>query len=58
LNPLAKALDKYLAVHDPDDLNSGSRLFDLYKVWRDGCKVGFNRVDLEKLAAWLEERTV
>jgi len=42
-------------AHDPDELNS--RLFDLYKAWRDGCKVGFNRVDLEKLAAWLEERT-
>jgi hypothetical protein len=24
--------------------------------WRDENKVGFNRVDLEKLAAWLEER--
>lgn len=51
---LAKAFDKYLAVHDPEELNT--RLFDLYKTWRDGCKVGFNRVDLEKLATWLEER--
>jgi hypothetical protein len=25
-------------------------------AWRDVNKVGFNRVDLEKLAAWLEER--
>jgi hypothetical protein len=25
-------------------------------MWRDENKVGFNRVDLEKLAAWLEER--
>ncbi len=31
-------------------------LFDLYKAWRDANKVGFNRVDLEKLAVWLEER--
>jgi len=50
---LAKAFDKYLAAHDPDELNW---LFDLYKAWRDENKVGFNRVDLEKLAAWLEER--
>ncbi len=53
---LAKAFDKYLAAHDPEELNKGSALFDLYKAWRDGCKVGFNRVDLGKLAAWLEER--
>ncbi|MGO8753234.1 MAG: hypothetical protein ACLQNE_45435 [Thermoguttaceae bacterium] len=53
---LAKAFDKYLAVHNPEQLNKGSALFDLYKAWRDGCKVGFNRVDLEKLAAWLDER--
>lgn len=54
---LAKAFDEYLAAHDPEELNKGSVLFDLYKAWRDGCKVGFNRVDLEKLAAWLGERT-
>jgi hypothetical protein len=53
---LAKGFDKYLAAHDPEPLNKGSALFDLYKQWRDGCKVGFNRVDLEKLAAWPEER--
>jgi hypothetical protein len=35
-------------------LNKG--LFDPYKARRDENKVGFNRVDLEKLAAWLEER--
>jgi hypothetical protein len=29
---------------------------DLYKPWRDGCKIGFNRVDLDKLIQWLEER--
>ena len=51
---LAKAFDKYLAAYDPGELNK--RLFDLYKAWRDENKVGFNRVDLEKLAAWLEER--
>jgi hypothetical protein len=49
---LAKAFDKYLAAHDPEELNKG--LFDLYKAWRDENKVGFNRVDLEKLLAWLE----
>jgi len=31
-------------------------LFNLYKAWRDEDKVGLNRVDLEKLAAWLAER--
>jgi hypothetical protein len=51
---LAKAFDKYLAVHDREELNKG--LFVLYKAWRDENKVGFNRVDLDKLAAWLEER--
>lgn len=52
---LANAFDKYLAAHDPDELNGGNVLFDLYKAWRDECKVGFNRVDLEKLLVWLEE---
>ena len=51
---LAKAFDKYLAAHDPEELDK--RLFDLYKAWRDENKVGFNRVDLEKLAAWLGDR--
>ncbi len=51
---LAKAFDKYLDGYDAKQLNN---LFDLYKAWRDGCKVGFNRVDLEKLVAWIEERT-
>ena len=45
---LAKAFDKYLEGYEPEDLN---RLFDLYKAWRDENKVGFNRVDLEKLQA-------
>ena len=50
---LAKAFDKYLDRYDAGQLEA---LFDLYKSWRDENKVGFNRVDLEKLAAWLEER--
>jgi hypothetical protein len=53
---LAIAFDRYLAAHAPEELNRGKTLFDLYKAWRDANKVGFNRVDLEKLAAWLEER--
>jgi hypothetical protein len=52
---LAKAFDKYLAAYDADQLNQGSHLFDLYKAGRDETKVGFNRVDLEKLIDWLEE---
>jgi hypothetical protein len=51
---LAKAFDKYLAAFDSALIDNG--LFDLYKPWRDGCKVGFNRVDLDKLLAWLGER--
>jgi hypothetical protein len=27
----------------------------LHKAWRDQRKVGFNRVDLEKLLGWLKE---
>jgi hypothetical protein len=50
---LAKAFDKYLASADPDHLNTGNTLFELYRAWRDECKVGFNRVELEKLLAWL-----
>ncbi len=49
---LAKAFDKYLAAYDPGQVDKG--LFDLYKPRRDE-NVGFNRVDLEKLVAWLEE---
>ncbi len=52
---LAKAFDEYLADHDAEELNRGNTLFDLYKAWRDGCKVGFNRVDLEKLMNWLNK---
>jgi hypothetical protein len=52
---LAKAFDKYLAAYDAEQLNKGTALFDLYKAWRDENKVGFNRVDLEKLVGWLKE---
>ncbi len=51
---LAKAFDKYLSAYDPSQLDKG--LFDLYKAWRDGCKIRFNRVDLAKLEASLEDR--
>jgi hypothetical protein len=51
---LAKAFDKYLASIEPAKIDKD--LFDLYKPWRDQNKVGFNRVDLEKLEAWLGER--
>jgi len=50
---LPRHLIKYLDGYGAGQLDN---LFDLYKRWRDGCKVGFNRVDLEKLAAWLKER--
>jgi hypothetical protein len=50
---LAKAFDEYLEGHSPEELD---HLFDLYKAWRDECKAGFNRVDLEKLVAWLKEQ--
>jgi hypothetical protein len=49
---LAKAFDEYLDAHSPEELD---HLFDLYKAWRDENKVGFNRVDLEKLMGWLQE---
>ncbi len=52
---LAEAFAKYLEGHDAAALNKGSVLFDLYQAWRDGNKVGFNRVDLEKLIVWLHE---
>jgi hypothetical protein len=43
-------------VFDGYDAGQFDNLFDLYKPWRDGYKVGFNRVDLDKAAAWLGER--
>jgi hypothetical protein len=48
---LSKAFTKYLKNYDPAEIDKW--LFDLYKAWRDGCKVGFNRVDLDKLVEWL-----
>ncbi len=45
---LAKAFATSLDGYDAGQLDN---LFDLYKPWRDENKVGFNRVDLEKLAA-------
>jgi len=54
---LAKAFDKHLADYDADELNTGDTLFELYRAWRDECKVGFNRVDLEKLIRWLGEHS-
>jgi hypothetical protein len=51
---IAEAFDKYLDAYSPEDLNRGNHLFDLYKAWRDENKVGFNRVDLEKLLEWLK----
>jgi hypothetical protein len=52
---LAKAFDNYLEPHSPEEINSGDTLYELYKAWRDECKVGFNRVDLEKLVEWLKQ---
>ena len=52
---ISEAFDRYLTSHTPSELHSGNTLFDLYKAWRDECKVGVNRVDLEKLVQWLEE---
>lgn len=49
---LAKAFDGYLEGYKSKDLN---HLFDLYKAWRDGNKIGLNRIDLEKLIRWLHE---
>jgi hypothetical protein len=49
---LAKAFDKFIDAHSPEELN---HLFYLYKPWRDENKVGFNRVDLDKLLGWLKE---
>jgi len=54
---LAEAFDRYLAQYDPGELNEGNTLFELYRQWRDECKVGFNRVDLNELTEWLERHT-
>lgn len=50
---LAKSFDRYLQPHMPSELQGESVLYDLYKVWRDECKVGRNRVDLDELQDWL-----
>ncbi|MBN1362078.1 MAG: hypothetical protein JW993_15900 [Sedimentisphaerales bacterium] len=50
---LAKAFDRYLQPHPPSDLEGEGRLYELYRVWRDDCQVGRNRVDLEQLEDWL-----
>lgn len=52
---LAKAFDSYLEPHTSEEINNGDTLYELYKAWRDECKVGFNQVDLEKLVQWLDE---
>jgi hypothetical protein len=54
---LAEAFDRYLAPHTPKELNTGDTLYELYRAWRDDCKAGFNRVDLEQLAHWLQDHT-
>jgi hypothetical protein len=54
---LAKAFDRYLASYQPKELNEGSKLYELYKAWRDECKVGRNRVDLNQLIDWLDEHS-
>jgi len=54
---LAEAFDRYLAQYDPEQVNSGNTLFELYRRWRDACKVGFNRVDLNELLEWLAEHS-
>lgn len=54
---LAEAFDRYLASHTPKELNTGDTLYELYRAWRDDCKAGFNRVDLEQLAHWLQDHT-
>jgi len=53
---LAGAFDRYLAPQPPQELNTGDTLYELYRAWRDDCKVGVNRVDLKKLEAWLGKR--
>ena len=32
-------------------------MYELYKAWRDACKVGRNQVDLEELEDWLDEHS-
>lgn len=52
---LAKAFDRYLEPHEPSELQAEGKLYELYKAWRDDCKVGRNRVDLKELEEWIGE---
>ena len=54
---LAKAFDRYLEPYEPGELQSDHRIYELYKAWRDDCKVGRNRVDLDELEKWLCEHS-
>jgi hypothetical protein len=56
-NLILKAFDDYLAVFDPAELSSNA-LYHIYATWRDQCKVGFNRVDLDLLKGWLKEHAL
>ena len=53
---LAAAFDRYLEPYDPAELNEEGMIYELYRAWRDECKVGRNRVDLHELTKWLAER--
>jgi hypothetical protein len=53
---LVKAFDRYLKPMRPAELNDAGRLYELYKAWRDDCKAGGNRVDLNQLLGWLAEQ--
>jgi hypothetical protein len=50
---LAQAFDRYLESHEPSELQAEGTLYELYKVWRDDCQVGRNRVDLNELEDWI-----
>lgn len=52
---LAKKFDRYLQPHQPSELKCEGAVYELYKAWRDDCKVGRNRVDLEALEDWIDD---
>jgi len=54
---LSKAFDRYLAPYAPSELQKEGRLYQLYKAWRDECRVGRNRVDLDELEDWLDSHS-
>jgi hypothetical protein len=54
---LARAFDKYLEPHKPAELQEERKVYELYKLWRDECKAGRNRVDLNKLEDWLDKHS-